>query len=61
MTDQKNDPAESLDFFGPPPLLRGENEALYAALLAEVNSMIEPRTIMDRIGYHRQNLGIAAL
>lgn len=49
MSDQQNGPAESSDLFGPPPLLRGENEALYAALLAEVDSMIEPKTIMDRI------------
>ena len=49
MSDQQNEPAESLDLFGPPPLLRGENAALYAALLAEVDSMIEPKTIMDRI------------
>ena len=49
MSDEQNGPTESLDLFGPPPLLRGENEALYAALLAEVDSMIEPKTIMDRI------------
>jgi hypothetical protein len=49
MSDQQNESSESSDLFGPPPLLRGENEALYAALLAEVDSMIEPKTIMDRI------------
>ena len=36
-------------FSGPPALLRGESEALYAALLAEVDRMIEPKTILDRI------------
>ena len=49
MSDQHNGPTESLDFFGPPALLRGESEALYAALLAEVDRMIEPKTILDRI------------
>jgi hypothetical protein len=49
MSDEQNEPKESVDFFGPPPLLRGEDEALYRALLAEVERMIEPKTILDRI------------
>jgi hypothetical protein len=49
MSDEQNEPKESVDFFGPPPLLRGEDEALYRALLAEVERMIEPKTILDRM------------
>jgi len=49
MSDEQNEPKESLDFFGPPPLLRGEDEALYRALLSEVERMIEPKTILDRM------------
>jgi hypothetical protein len=49
MSDEQNEPTESLDFFGPPPLLRGENEALYTALHAEVERMLEPETILDQI------------
>ena len=49
MSDEQNEPKESLDFFGPPPLLRGEDEALYKALLAEVERMIEPKTFLDRM------------
>jgi hypothetical protein len=49
MSDEQNEPKESVDFFGPPPLLRGEDEALYKTLLAEVERMIEPKTILDRM------------
>jgi hypothetical protein len=49
MSDEQNEPKESLDFFGPPPLLRGEDEALCRALLAEVERMIGPKTILDRM------------
>src|SRR5881275_1786472 len=49
MSDEQNEPTESLDFFGPPPLLRGENEAPYRALLAEVERLIEPKTVLDQM------------
>ena len=49
MSDEQNEPTESLDFLGPPPLLRGENEGLYFALHAEVERTINPKTILDRI------------
>jgi hypothetical protein len=49
MINEHNEPKEILDFFGQPPLLRGENEVLYRALLSEVERMIEPKTILDRM------------
>ena len=49
MINEQNEPKEILDFFGPPPLLRGEDEVLYRALLSEVERMIEPKTILDRM------------
>lgn len=48
MSDEQDKPADPVDLFGPPPLLRGENEALYFALLAEVESEIKPKSILDR-------------
>lgn len=49
MSDEQTKPTETVDFFGPPPLLRGENEMLYFALHAEVERTINPKTILDRI------------
>lgn len=50
MSDHQEEPThKAADFFGPPPLLRGEDEAPYQALLAEVERMIEPKTVLDRI------------
>jgi hypothetical protein len=37
------------DLVGPPALLAGEDEARYNALHAEIERMLEPRTILDRI------------
>ncbi len=48
MSDEQDKPTNPVDFFGPPPLLRGENEALYFALQAEVESMVKPKTILDK-------------
>lgn len=48
MSNEQDQSADPENLFGPPPLLRGENKALYSALHAEVERMIEPTTILER-------------
>jgi hypothetical protein len=48
MSDKQDKPADPANLFGPPPLLHGEDEALYFALQSEVESLIQPENILDR-------------
>lgn len=48
MSNEQDNPADPATIFGPPPLLRGENETLYVALHAEVERMIQPTNILER-------------
>jgi hypothetical protein len=41
--------SEEPDFFGPPPLIRGENPADYQALLKRVSAAVQPRDFLDEI------------
>jgi flagellin-specific chaperone FliS len=38
-----------VDFFGPPPLLEGEDEAAYAGLLERVQEAVKPRDVLEQI------------
>jgi len=38
-----------VDFFGPPPLLEGEDEAAYAGLLERVEEAVKPRDVLEQI------------
>jgi hypothetical protein len=42
-------PLEERDFFGPPPLIDGEDPAAYAALLARVTAEVEPKGALEDI------------
>jgi hypothetical protein len=49
MSNEQNKSDDLADLVGPPALLRGEDEARYNALHAEIQRMLEPKTILDRI------------
>jgi hypothetical protein len=42
-------PSGEPDFFGPPPLIQGENPADYQALLKRVSVAVRPRDFLDEI------------
>jgi hypothetical protein len=42
-------PSGEPDFFGPPPLIKGENPADYQALLKRVSIAVQPKDVLDEI------------
>ena len=40
------------DLFGPPPLMKGEDETRYSRLLAAIEHDFKPQTILDKICVH---------
>ena len=44
--------ASHLEIFGPPPLLDGESQEVYDALLARVTGTVNPKDIIEEIWVH---------
>ena len=40
------------EIFGPPPLLEGESQEVYATLLARVTGTVSPKDIIEEIWVH---------
>src|SRR6478609_1503816 len=51
-TDGGTGAACHLDIFGPPPLLDGESQDVYDALLARVTGTVNPKDIIEEIWVH---------
>ena len=51
-TDGGSIAASHLEIFGPPPLLDGESQEVYDALLARVTGTVNPKDIIEEIWVH---------
>jgi hypothetical protein len=45
----ETDPGVSRDFFGPPPLIPGEDPTAYEMLLARITEAVEPKDVLEEI------------